>query len=45
MPNGNTPGLIVGGGEEWNATVLMDEELGRFRIGGIHSGVHSEIGG
>jgi hypothetical protein len=45
VPNGNTLGLIVRGSKEWNATILMDEELGRFRISGIYSGVYSEIGG
>ena len=46
MPNGNTPGLIVGGGEEWNATILMNEELRRrrHRIGGMCSGVHCKVG-
>ena len=46
MPDGDTPGLVVGCGEKWNTSILVNEELGRFGIGGgIDGGVHDKIGG
>jgi hypothetical protein len=43
VPNSNTLRFEVGGSKEQYATILVDEELGRFRVGGgIHSGVHSK---
>ena len=46
MPDGDTPGLEVGGSKEWNTSIFVDEELGRFGIGGgIDGGVHDKIGG
>jgi hypothetical protein len=38
MPDSNTPGLVVSCGEKRYATILINEELGRF---GIDRGTHN----